>query len=276
MVSIRSRSSWGARSPAGPIHTVAPDQRTGFVLHYSLGSTSQSVRSIQDYHINDNGWSDIGYNGLVDEEGTAYIGRGWDAIGAHAAGANTPNYGWCYIGRDGMTEAAKATLVEIYDMACERSDRTLTRLGHRDLNATTCPGDDNYSWWKSPSFRDVTRVGGESMSFVGLRKGDEGQLVRDFQKYLDDCGYPPVNSFVNSEWDGIFGDGVEQALVDLRRDNGSGVTSSPHVTYWAMNQCRRAHWKAMYERYRDPSGNSDGGSLPTEEDITITGTLKRG
>lgn len=86
---------------------------------------------------------------------------------------------------------------------------------------------------------------------LGLRKGDKGQPVRDFQKYLDDCGYRPANSFsqATGEWDGIFGDGVEDALVELRQDNGSSATTSPHVSYWAMNQLRRAHFQAMLKRY---------------------------
>ena len=44
------------------------------------------------------GWSDIGYNFLVGEDGNAYEGRGWDNQGAHVSNYNSVSYGLCVMG----------------------------------------------------------------------------------------------------------------------------------------------------------------------------------
>ena len=54
-----------------------------------LATCSQIVRGIQDWHINGNGWCDIGYSFLVGGDGNIYEGRGWDEIGAHTGGFNS-------------------------------------------------------------------------------------------------------------------------------------------------------------------------------------------
>ncbi|MEU2948423.1 peptidoglycan-binding domain-containing protein [Nocardiopsis alba] len=148
MSSPVSRSAWGARSPRGRT-TVAWSRRTGFTVHYSAGPASQTPRRIQDFHMDGNGWADIGYNFLVDRSGTVYEGRGWTVAGAHAAPHNTSHIGVCFIGRDGdATPAAKASIRSLYDEACRRSGRTLARTWHGGLsgNSTECPGADLRAW----------------------------------------------------------------------------------------------------------------------------------
>lgn len=286
MVAIRSRSSWNARPPKSTVHTVAPSSRTGFVLHYSLGPETQTPRQIQNYHMDSpalapGGASDIGYNLLTDVAGVAYMGRGWDAIGAHAGGANTPNYGVCFIGRDGMTDAAKRTVIELYDMACERSGRTLARLGHRDLNSTTCPGDNNFSWWKSASFRDVSggAAGGEN-PLLGLREGDgiptPSEGVKAVQRLIVAAGFGELLG--NTGVDGQWGPATSRGLVAARQYVGSGVETNIRITGEAYAQliraCARREAERAVARLDIPSGGG-GGSLPTTENITITGTLRR-
>ncbi|GAA3737970.1 peptidoglycan recognition protein family protein [Salinactinospora qingdaonensis] len=146
MINIVSRGEWGARPPRNR-NTVPMARRTEFVVHHSAGPVSQPVRSIQDFHMDSNGWSDIGYNLLVDAEGRAYEGRGWETVGAHASGHNISGIGVCFIGSDGdATDAAHATIRALYDEACDRAGHTLVKRGHRDVNATDCPGDDLYAW----------------------------------------------------------------------------------------------------------------------------------
>jgi hypothetical protein len=145
-VDIITRSDWGARSPRSQATTTWA-QRTEFVVHYSEGPTTDTPRQIQDFHMDTRGWSDIGYNFLVDVQGRIYQGRGWLTIGAHATGHNTSAVGVCMIGRDGdATAAAKQAIRWLYDEACRHAGRTLTRRGHRDVNPTDCPGDQLYAW----------------------------------------------------------------------------------------------------------------------------------
>lgn len=143
---IISRREWGARAPRSR-ETVAWATRTEFIVHYSEGPTTQTVRSIQDFHMGGRGWADVGYNFLVDIEGHIYEGRGWLTVGAHAPGHNESGIGVCMIGRDGdATAAAKRSIRWLYDEAFRRSGRSLKKLGHRDVYATSCPGDQLYEW----------------------------------------------------------------------------------------------------------------------------------
>ncbi|MFD0774287.1 N-acetylmuramoyl-L-alanine amidase [Streptomonospora algeriensis] len=142
---LRERSEWGARAPRSREH-VPWDARTEFVVHHSAEPAMRTVRSIQDFHMDDRGWSDIGYNLLVDDAGNAYEGRGWQVLGAHAIGHNTSGVGVCYIGQDSPTPAAKAAIRALYDEANQRAGRRLEAKGHRDVNETSCPGDHLHTW----------------------------------------------------------------------------------------------------------------------------------
>jgi len=145
-VDIISRAEWGARAPRAR-ETTTWARRTEFVVHYSEGPTTQTPRQIQNYHMDSNGWSDIGYNFLVDVRGRIYEGRGWLVVGAHAPNHNTSGIGVCFIGRDGdATDAAKNAIRWLYDEACRRKGGTLAKRGHRDVTATSCPGDQLYAW----------------------------------------------------------------------------------------------------------------------------------
>lgn len=148
---IVSRADWGAVPPRTR-STVGWGTRTHFAVHYSAGSPKDTVRSIQAFHMRSvpnggRGWSDIGYNFLVDVHGTIYEGRGWETVGAHAAGWNRVSLGVCFIGRDGdATPAARRSIRALYNEACRRAGRELRTIGHRDVNPTTCPGDSLYRW----------------------------------------------------------------------------------------------------------------------------------
>jgi hypothetical protein len=61
------------------------------------------VRGIYAYHVKSNGWSDIGYNFLVDRFGRAYEGRagGMDSSssGSHTGGFNKDSFAVSLLGR---------------------------------------------------------------------------------------------------------------------------------------------------------------------------------
>ena len=148
---IISRAEWGARQPNGR-NTTAWSSRTGFVVHHSGADDDQTVKQIQNYHMDTRGWSDVGYNFLIDKHGRIYEGRGWTVIGAHAAGHNTANIGVCVIGdysKNLPPEATLDALAWLYDEANRRKGSTLAVRTHRMVGSTSCPGDKLHSWVKA-------------------------------------------------------------------------------------------------------------------------------
>ena len=113
---IMPRLSWGADESIrrGP-PTYAPAVRFAIVHHtagrndYSRAEAAAIVKGIQLFHVQGNGWNDIGYNFLVDRFGTIYEGRfgGIDrnVVGAHALGFNTGSVGIALLGTYGDAQA---------------------------------------------------------------------------------------------------------------------------------------------------------------------------
>ncbi|WP_326642843.1 peptidoglycan-binding domain-containing protein [Streptosporangium sp. NBC_01755] len=142
---IIPRKKWGARPPRSR-YTVTWGQRTEFFVHHSAGPKTQSIQAIQNFHLDGNGWSDIGYGHLVDENGVIYEGRGWCVVGAHCPGHNTSGESVAYIGNNNPTEAAKRSIRWLYGEACRRAGRKLKLLGHGERYATSCPGSKLQAW----------------------------------------------------------------------------------------------------------------------------------
>jgi hypothetical protein len=106
---ILTREQWGADES---IRRGTPDYtstvKVGFVHHtassndYTAAQAAAMVRGIYAYHVKSNGWSDIGYNVLVDRYGRAYEGRagGIDryVLGAHTGGFNVDSFGVSLLG----------------------------------------------------------------------------------------------------------------------------------------------------------------------------------
>ena len=86
----------------------AADVRFAIVHHtagrngYTRAEAAAIVKGIQLFHVQGNGWNDIGYNFLVDHFGTIYEGQfgGIDrnVVGAHAQGFNTGSVGIALLG----------------------------------------------------------------------------------------------------------------------------------------------------------------------------------
>lgn len=156
---INDRSTWNARAPAGGFGTASSMTRA--IVHHTVGSNSYAagdvpgiLRSIQAYHIDGNGWSDIGYNFLVDRFGRVWEGRDRSieslAIGAHAAGYNTGSVGVASMGNH---ETAAPTAAQVqgissiiaWKMSAHDASPGTPIVGHRDVGSTACPGAMLYS-----------------------------------------------------------------------------------------------------------------------------------
>lgn len=143
-----TRTAWGAKPLTAYATTVSPSRRTGIVLHHSVTATGKTqadvesiLRQIDDQH-RAKGWGGIGYNLAVDYAGRIYEARGLNTLGAHTAGANTPNYGIVYIG-DGRKTVPTAAIdaIRACVITCRaNTGRRLPVRPHSALYATECPG----------------------------------------------------------------------------------------------------------------------------------------
>ena len=141
-----------------------------------------TIRAIYYYHAVTEGWGDIGYNFLIDEQGRIYEGRhsfdppsssppgedaqGQGVTGAHAYGFNSGTVGIALLGtlteRD-ATPAARDALerllaweagrhdidpqgASVYTNPVSGAQATFANIaGHRDVNSTECPGGAFYA-----------------------------------------------------------------------------------------------------------------------------------
>ena len=195
---IYTRAQWGADEslrksvcPKGPDYSSTI--KMGFVHHtdgtngYTASQVPSIIRSIYAYHVNANGWCDVGYNFLVDRFGRVWEGRygGIDraVIGAHTGGFNTNSFAASMIGSFGSTTPPAAMLTGLEKLFAWKLGRyyrdplgkttmiagsfsgsryakgsTVTFnviSGHRDADTTTCPGSAAYA--KLGAIRNAVR-----------------------------------------------------------------------------------------------------------------------
>jgi hypothetical protein len=206
---IVPRLSWGADESirrAAPEY--APSLKLAFV-HHTVGSNSYTraesgaiIRGIEIYHVQGNGWNDIGYNFVVDKYGQVFEGRygGVDrnVIGAHTQGFNTGSFGVAVLGTYGSARISAAAAASLEQLLSWRLDlahvdplSTLTYLsggnprflagtpvvlraisGHRDAYFTECPGNALYA--QIPSIASaVATLGGPKIYAPLVAKVDE-------------------------------------------------------------------------------------------------------
>lgn len=145
-----TRAQWGARPPKSVSTNIAPE---GITVHYEGGATlagdhskcASIVRSIQAYHMDTQGWSDIAYTSLVCMHGVRFEGRG-PGVRTSASGANEANtrsYAVCVMAGvdDPLTDGAKWAMLD----EATRLGKPI-RWGHLDWYATACPGVPIYDW----------------------------------------------------------------------------------------------------------------------------------
>lgn len=152
-MSYITRAEWNAIEKGLKVYQTTWLKRVGFTVHYSAGPPTQTVRAIQEYHLYNKGWGDIGYNFLVDRDGNIYEGRKytWLAVGAHSAGENTSHIGVCFIGRNSdVTDDAKRAIRWLYEEANRRKGASLAKRYHSGMPgaATECPGNNLRDWVK--------------------------------------------------------------------------------------------------------------------------------
>jgi hypothetical protein len=175
---IYSRAQWGANEALRDASALRYGTiKTGFIHHtvnannYTAAQVPALIRGIYAYHTQTRGWSDIGYNFLVDRFGRIWEGRyggvARPVVGAHTLGYNEYSFAMSAIGNFEIAQPPQAVLnayaslfawkLSLSNIRADAShlwvkDRYLYAInGHRDVGQTACPGKFLYA--KIPSIR---------------------------------------------------------------------------------------------------------------------------
>lgn len=130
---------------------------------------NEKIAEIRRWHVNDRGWSDIGYHFICDRNGDIGLGRPVSRVGAHVAGHNTGTIGVCLLGGHGasaddkfsdhFTPEQDAALRDlILDLKAEYPTIKIVS-GHNQYANKGCPGFRVEPWLMSaPSAPPATEV----------------------------------------------------------------------------------------------------------------------
>ncbi len=214
---INPRSAWGARA-AKNAPSYGSEMKLAIVHHsatsndYTSAQVPSILRSIQAYHMDGRGWSDIAYNLVVDKFGTIWEGRGGGVdrlvIGAHAMGFNTNTVGVMMLGEYSSAQPTAAAIDAMGRVIGWKSfvhgvDPASTGVpftsggsgtwpagttgsfprivGHRDVGSTACPGSNLYRLMNN--IRSVAKVNSDGLlrdttpfGSVDVRQGGAGTV----------------------------------------------------------------------------------------------------
>lgn len=275
--SIITRSTWcGGSAPCNSVntaYTVTNITATHTIIHHGASPDTYTdgaavVRSYWNYHVNTLGWSDIGYNYLIDKFGNLYQGRynpnmpTTDVRGAHAGNSNSKSIGVNFLGNADVTIATTAQLNKLYallgwwyndkgldpttsasiPLQVSGSATKFRILGHRDVNSTTCPGDDLYSRLASMRLQTKAVIDACSSAPFSTIATDYDWRGNDFWiKYQDQSNtgepgvaeqYEQALEFNGTDWranasQGFFNDNFNSTIhSDWTINNGTWAISS--------------------------------------------------
>lgn len=134
-------------------------------IHCSATKPSMDIdaSTIRDWHVNGNGWSDIGYHEVILRNGAVELGRDLDGdgnsedeTGAHAYGHNKGSYSICMVGGIDEKGNADANFTAAQYRALAERIKTMMHkhgidadmvFGHRDVDGgKACPSFDVQSF----------------------------------------------------------------------------------------------------------------------------------
>jgi len=307
------RSQWGAdetlrSSPAEYNATV----KVGVVHHtagtnaYSASEAAGQVRAVYAFHTRGNGWSDIGYNFLVDKFGRIYEGRagGMDlpVRGAHAGGYNVDTFGVSAIGNYDvarapavMTRAISRVLAwklslhnrDAYGTTALTSQGGGTSrlpagetrdfpviMGHRDVGQTTCPG--RYLMARLPAIRKQVK------DLVNASPWTDNPPVPPSPPPVDPAlaafvGPAGTNTGVLRHWLDLGGPSSTLGALTSTEFAVPGGAAQDFVggrIYWSEQTGARSLSGEILRRYIEINGTASALGFPTSDQMnTVNGGL---
>lgn len=241
---IIGTATWGARPPSAPVEVLS-SRPTYCVVHHTAGPNSSDLslahayaisRSIQNYHMDGNGWIDSGQQLTNSRGGHVTEGRHRSkevlAGGSnHVLGANVGNHNAEVIGieNEGLYTSANVTsqlwnaLVDLVAYITSQYGISPSEIrGHRDFNSTECPGGVLYG--RLPELRGAVAARRgvsytEPETWPLIKPGDTGARVLAAQHLLRDNGARDLTA------DGVFGVSTEAAM--RRFNDAAGLRYDP-------------------------------------------------
>ncbi|GAA2274793.1 hypothetical protein GCM10009853_030960 [Glycomyces scopariae] len=243
--SIIACPTWGARAP-GPLDVLTRNPNKILIHHtagpnstdYSAAHAHAVARSIQNHHMDVNGWTDSGQHFTVSRGGHVLEARHHSlprlqagsgmVFGSHCPDQNDQAIG---IENEGTyttaapTSAQYNSLVQLCAYICAQYGLPATAIfGHRDYRATACPGDRFYGMIPQLRADVAARMGGGDR--VGLYRPGTGTFFLEGlgSARLGDAGLVPIAGDWNR--DGVDSIGVykkDNQTFYLKNSNTSGV-----------------------------------------------------
>ena len=127
------------------------------VVHCSATKPSMDIglREIKRWHVDDNGWRDVGYHYIIRRNGEVELGRSNRDTGAHAAGYNHKSISLCMVGGMAEDNSAEnnftaqqwtALLDLVKQIKVDYPEANV--IGHNEISKKECPSFDVQKWKK--------------------------------------------------------------------------------------------------------------------------------
>ena len=125
------------------------------VIHCAATKASMDIglTEIRKWHVQDNGWRDVGYHYIIRRNGEVELGRSNRDTGAHAAGYNHKSVSVCMVG--GMAEDNSAEnnftaqqWTALLDLVKQLKSNypNADVIGHNEISEKECPSFDVQKW----------------------------------------------------------------------------------------------------------------------------------
>lgn len=163
---------------------------------------AERVAEIRRWHVEQNGWADIGYHFLIDRDGRVYPGRPVQRTGAFEPKVNATAIGVCLLGGHGAaaTDAFEAhytpeqadALRDLIEQLRAEHPGIRKVTGHNDYSSKGCPGFKVGRWLAGKpserSFAESTTAAGAGSATVaagGLAVVEVMPLLSDTRSAIE-------------------------------------------------------------------------------------------
>ena len=125
------------------------------VIHCAATKASMDIglTEIRKWHVQDNGWRDVGYHYIIRRNGEVELGRSNGDTGAHAAGYNHKSVSVCMVGGMAEDNSAEANFTAqqwtaLLDLVKQLKSNypEADVIGHNEISEKECPSFDVQKW----------------------------------------------------------------------------------------------------------------------------------